>query len=72
MGYYWQSIGLGIPDLSQDSNRNNYLISEPIKKESIGLVTNFNCNSCGYKWNYSNNTKNKLAVNYWHFDYKKK
>ena len=70
--YYWQSIGFEIPDLSQDLNRNNYLISEPIKKESIGLVTHFSCNNCGSKWDYNQNSKNKLAVNYWHFNYKKR
>lgn len=70
--YYWESLGFNIPDLSTDTNRNRYLVSEPIKKESIGIVTHFNCNNCGFKRNYNQDAKSKLAVNYWHFDYKKR
>lgn len=63
---YWQSLGFHIPDFPNDRHRTNYLISEPIKKDSIKNSTHFNCRTCDFQDDLSGNISRQNAVNYWH------
>ncbi len=63
--YYWQSLGFQVVDFPENSNKTNYLVSEPIKK--TGAVTILSCQNCQHKHNISSDRHRLNAVQYWHF-----